>query len=300
MSELGPLPPLSTLRIFEAAARRESFQMAAAELNLTASAVSKQIRQLEDQLGQPLFERLHREVRLTAAGRRYAEAVLQVFRDLAAATDEVRRERPRDALVLWCATWFLRAWLLPRLERFRERHPNVALTLHTGNNGDAIAPTVDISVRVGDGKWPRTQAQMLMPQEVTAVCSPAYMAQHRIAEPYRFSDFVVLDSANTPHHLEMWKMAVGLAGQAPRETLVFQSNETAFAAAQSDHGIALANPRFVAEQLALGTLVQPWPVTALTGRAYWLCWHDRYDLPPAARAFRSWILKESRRPALNG
>jgi len=295
MSAHRNLPPLPALRIFEAASRRQSFLLAARELNLTPGAVSKQIRQLEEHLGLPLFERLHREVRLTAAGAIYARAIGQMFEDLRAATAEVMVSPAADKLVVWCAPWFLKAWLLPRLERFRALRPGLQMDLRTGESSDAIDPKADIAIRLGLGTWARMRSEFLIPQEIAAVCTPAYLRREGLSQPFAFGDFVVLDSANTPHHLELWKQAAGMAGVEPRERIVFQSNETAFAAALTDHGLALVNPYFVEAELANGRLVCPWPARTRTDRSYWLTWRDRFSLPPAASAFRRWILAEFRR-----
>jgi len=295
MSLQHSLPPLPTLRIFEVASRRQSFLLAARELNLTPGAVSKQIRRLEEHLGQPLFERLHREVRLTPAGRTYARSIGQMFEDLLAATAEMTITPTADRLVIWCAPWFLKAWLLPRLDRFRLRRPELQLDLRTGESSDAVDPKADIAIRLGLGTWPRVRSELLIPQEITAVCTPAYLEREGLIPPFSFQDFVVLDSANTPHHLELWKREGEMAEAVPRERIVFQSNETAFAAAMSDHGLALVNPHFVEAELADGRLIRPWPATTRTDRSYWLTRRDRFALPPGAAAFRNWILAEFRR-----
>ncbi|MBS7707755.1 LysR substrate-binding domain-containing protein [Chelatococcus asaccharovorans] len=288
------LPPLPTLRIFEAAARRQSFLLAAGELHLTPGAVSKQIRQLELHLGQPLFERLHRQVRLTPAGHAYGLAIGRIFDDLRTATAQASAAPAPDTLVLWCAPWFLKAWLLPRLDGFRSLYPGVQLDIRTGDSSDTIDPQAVIAIRLGLGTWPRMRHELLVAQEIAAVCTPGYLRRKGLIPPLRFGDIVVLDSANTPHHLDLWKQAAGLERETPRERILFQSNETAFAAALSDHGLALVNPHFVAKQLAEGRLICPWRAVTKTDRNYWLTWAKGFDLPPVARTFRKWLLREFR------
>jgi len=289
------LPPLTTLRIFEAAARHQSFLLAAGELNITPGAVSKQVKQLELSLGQPLFERNHRQVRLTKAGQIFFKGISQAFEDIRAVTKAVAIRPDGERLVLWCAPWFLRAWLLPRLERFRSSSPKIQLDVLTGDSSDAISPRADIAIRLGSGDWPRVKSEMLISQEITAVCTPRYLKREKIGAPYSFSDFVVLDSANTPDHLHLWKEAAGFQQVDPKERIVFLSSESAFAAAQSDHGIALVHPRFIEKELATGDLVRPWGITTRTNKHYYLTRNENFRLPPAAAAFRKWLLDEFKR-----
>lgn len=285
---------MATLRIFEAAARRQSFLLAAGELNITPGAVSKQVKQLELFLGQPLFERHHREVRLTEAGKTYLKGISQAFEDIRAVTNTVSSKPGRGHLALWCAPWFLKAWLLPRLDRFRSILPDIQLDVLTGESSDAIAPRADIAIRLGLGHWPRVKSERLIPQEITAICTPRYLERAGISAPYSFDRFVILDSANTPHHFEIWRSAAGFQQIDPQERIVFQSNEAAFSAAQSGHGLALVNSHFIKPNLAAGELVRPWDVTARTDKSYYLTYNEQFALPPAAATFRKWLLREFR------
>jgi len=286
------IPPLGTLRVFEAAARHKSFLLAAGELNVTPSAVSKQVKQLELFLGTPLFERRHREIELTKAGAQYFEGISQVVLDIRALTSALASKTDRDHLTLWCSPWFLKSWLLPRLDRFRAISPNIQFDMLTGESSQRISPQADIAIRLGNGRWPSVKSEALTAQEVTAVCTPQYLEISGLRAPFRFDEFVILDSANTPHHFELWKAAAGFEDRNPRERIVFQSNETAFAAALRHHGLALVNPRFVEAELSRGELIRPWDVIVETGKKYFLTYNKRYSLLPAARLFRSWILDE--------
>lgn len=285
------LPPLSTLRIFEVAARRQSFLLAGAELNLTPGAVSKQIKQLEVWLGQSLFERRHRKVQLTEAGAIYFDGINQVFTDIATITNRVMVRSDKERLVLWCPPWFLRAWLMPRLAGFRLLAPNIQLDVLMGKSDDVISPRADIAIQVGSGKWPGTKSDFLMHQEMTAVCTRQYLSRENLSMPYDFREFILLDSANVPH-TAIWKRAAGLEGVAPKECISFPSNETSFAAALNGHGLAMVNFRFVEKQVVSGDLVRPWDINARTNKSYYLNIKEKFAPTHAAIRFRNWLLKE--------
>lgn len=167
------LPPLNTLRLFEAAGRHCSFKLAAEELNVTPSAVSHGIQTLEDWLGVPLFVRGHRSLELTSAGRAYLPRVRDALAQLASATEAVPGRRPTGKLSVSVAPTFGLRWLVPNLHRFHERHPDIEVTLDT-----SLRPVefprdgIDIAIRMGRGDWPDLYALCLVVEELVPVCSP--------------------------------------------------------------------------------------------------------------------------------
>src|SRR5439155_25050732 len=169
------LPPLSTLRAFEAAARLESFSRAAEEISVTHGAVSHQIRALERALGIALFQRNGRRVSLTAAGRHFADRVGAALRDIAEAAQFIRRGERDNVLTLSTLPSFAARWLLPRIGRFIEQHPEIAVSIHTSLAlVDLERDEVDLAIRFGGGHWPGLEAQKFLDDEFFPVASPRF------------------------------------------------------------------------------------------------------------------------------
>src|SRR5882724_7018911 len=174
------LPPLNALRAFEAAARNGSFLLAARELGLTPGAISYQIKALEERLGVGLFQRLPRGVVLSEPGRAYQQRVADAFDRLGAATDGlVGRQRSR-AIRITALPAFAEKWLVPRLPRFRDRHPGVEVQLSADPEViDFVTRDFDVGLRYSDGRHPALQVTEIMTEEIFPVCSPALLAGTR-------------------------------------------------------------------------------------------------------------------------
>lgn len=171
-----PIPPLNPLRAFEVAARHLSFTRAAEELCVTPSAVSHQIKVLEENLGIALFVRDTKSLILTSAGKAYLPGVQEAFRQLVQATYRVQRERAVQALKLNLPPTFAVKWLIPRMKRFMARHPDIDLRVSTSKNmSDFERDDVDVEVRYGRGEYSGLHAELCLPVEVTPVCSPALL-----------------------------------------------------------------------------------------------------------------------------
>ncbi|WP_429610201.1 LysR family transcriptional regulator [Variovorax sp. W2I14] len=167
------LPPLLSLRAFEAAAAHLSFQRAAVELSVTPSAISHQVRALEDTLGQPLFRRLTRQLALTPAGQRLFDDLRMGFDALEAGIDRLRRPAASQSVTLTTNTAFAARWVLPRMTVFRKACPGIELRLHAGDTlVDLARGDADIAVRSGNGNWPGLVSSELMPERYAPLCSP--------------------------------------------------------------------------------------------------------------------------------
>jgi LysR family glycine cleavage system transcriptional activator len=167
------LPPLLSLRAFEAAAAHLSLQRAAVELSVTPSAISHQVRALEDTLGQPLFRRLTRQLALTPAGQRLFDDLRMGFDALEAGIDRLRRPAASQSVTLTTNTAFAARWVLPRMTAFRKACPGIELRLHAGDTlVDLARGDADIAVRSGNGNWPGLVSSELMPERYAPLCSP--------------------------------------------------------------------------------------------------------------------------------
>ena len=214
------LPSLKGLRAFEAAARHLSFTVAASELNVTQTAISHQIRRLEEELGIRLFIRQNRALALTPEARDYLPGVRAAFNDLRLATERLLRRENDHVLTISTLASLAAKWLLPRLSAFQEAHPgiDVRITTSTGlvdfKNGD-----VDAAIRYGRGHWPGLRADWLMADELFPVCSPALLAGKKpLRRPEDLADHVLLhSSAANDDDWRLWLTAAGLPANLSKQ-----------------------------------------------------------------------------------
>src|SRR5579859_2016623 len=190
------LPPLTTLRAFEAAARLGSFTRAAEEISVTHGAVSHQVRALERALSTPLFQRNGRRVVLTAAGRHFADRVGAALRDIAEAARFIQRgERDKNILTISTLPSFAARWLLPRLGRFMEQHPEIAVNVHTSLSlVDLPRDEVDLAIRFGRGDWPGLEAHKFLDDEFFPVASPRFNGGRLPKRPADLAKFTLMRS----------------------------------------------------------------------------------------------------------
>ncbi|WP_051341579.1 LysR family transcriptional regulator [Azospirillum halopraeferens] len=286
------LPSMALLSAFEAAARHQSFTAAAAELNLTQSAVSRQIRALEEVLGAELFVRERQTVRLTLAGERYAQTVREALQHISAATLTFRANPRGGTLNLAILPTFGTRWLAPRLPGFLAGHPGITVNLTT-----RLAPfdfridAVDAAIHFGAPDWPGAELDDLMGETVVPACSPALRDRLRPAGPEDLLDAPLLHLVSRPDAWERWFEAAGVPAKGVRGMLIDQF-ATAAQAATAGLGVALL-PRFLFEaELARGDLVEAVAAPVESPGRYYLAWPGRREGYPPLQAFRDWIRAE--------
>lgn len=286
------LPPLTALRAFEAAARHLSFKHAATELSLTPTAISHQVRQLEEHLGVRLFARGTRRVDLTPAGQSLFPALRDGLDAIARAVQVVRpRTQPR-ALVLSTTMAFASRWLLQRLARFAATHPDIALHLHTSDEPiDLQGGAAQLAVRYGPGSYPGLNCVPLLPSRFAPVC--AFGLHVREVEDLARVPLIGFEwfrrDAGTPD----WPLWFERAGCAPlTRQLQFSDEVHAIQAAIAGQGVALVNLALVADELRTGTLCQPL-APELPGHAFHLAWAEAHDADPEIALVRAWLLDEA-------
>ncbi|WP_201836688.1 transcriptional regulator GcvA [Microvirga zambiensis] len=286
------LPPMSAVRVFEAAARHQSFTRAAEELGMTQAAVSYQIKILEDRIGAPLFIRLPRQVTLTPKGRQLAPAVTEAFEALRNAFAGVE-EAVQTVLSITTLSTFASNWLVPRLGRFRQLHPNIAVQVSVSTDIVEITRSeFDIGIRSGTGEWSGVEAHMLFPNQFTPVCSPELLQDVELREPVDILKLPLI-SPSDPWWLD-WFAAAGVQdvdlSHRPDNSLGVQQFEGM--AAIAGQGVALINPFFFPDDLASGRLVKPFDLLATTDRSYWLVYPKGRRRSAKVQAFRDWVLSE--------
>ena len=292
------LPALLSLRAFEAAAAHLSFQRAALELSVTPSAISHQVRALEDTLGQPLFRRLTRQLALTPAGRQLFDDLRMGFDVLQAGVDKLRRPAASQAVTLTTNTAFAARWVLPRMEAFRKACPHVELRLHASDTlVDLARGDADIAVRSGSGNWPGLASRELMPERYAPLCSPM-LGLKRVADlpKHRLIHCDWQPQALAPAVWPRWFREAGIApprGRAMKAAGLSFSDEThATLAALAGHGVALLSLTLSAEELRSGALVQPFGPVLATGSYFVATAHGRQN-EPAIRAVWDWVTAQA-------
>ncbi|WP_440975814.1 LysR family transcriptional regulator [Pseudoxanthomonas winnipegensis] len=263
------LPPLGALRAFEAAARLESVSRAADELHVTHGAVSRQIRTLEDALGQPLFDRVGRGLVLTPAGRRLRDACGQAFTQLGQAWRELRRGPAGDTLVLGCSASVLARWVIPRLERMQQALPGVSLHFSAQESPDRALGEVDALLLLGQAPWPAGwQVAELAGETIGPVVGARYpgLPALQAQPPTALLGERLLHTASRPQAWPQWAAAHGLDPQALQYGEGFPHLYYLLEAAASGLGVAIAPRPLVEADLASGRLLAPWGFAPTPGR----------------------------------
>ena len=296
----APLPSLNGLRAFEAAARHMSFTRAAAELNVTQTAISHQIRRLEEQLGTKLFIRRNRALSLTREAREYLPSIRSAFEDLRQATARLRRPEREGVLTVSTTASLATKWLVSRVAAFQDAHPGIAVRISTSAHlVDFQREEVDVAVRYGRGHWPGLRAEWLMAERLFPVCSPALLAAKPLREPTDLADHTLLHTSVSREDWQLWLTAAGLPlSIAARRGLTFDQGFMAVQAAVEGLGVALGRTRLVEADLAAGRLVAPFDIALPQDAGY-------YVVSPVATAesakvalFRRWLIASATPGAL--
>lgn len=277
--------PLNALRAFEASARLLSFTRAGLELRVSQTAVSHQVRALEETLGVTLFERLPRGVALTDEGHALLPVLSDAFRRMSAVLSRFEDGNFREVLTVGAVGTFATGWLLPRLQSFSKAHPQIDLRLKTNNNrADLLEDGLDCFIRFGDGAWHGTETVRLFEAPLSPVCAPSVAPALKAPEDLLA---VALLRSYRMDEWALWFQAAGLPG-APVRGWMFDSSITMAEAAAQGAGAALLPVIMFEQHLAEGRLVQPFEIGIVTG-AYWLSWLKSRGESGAMRSFRLWL-----------
>ncbi|UVO51821.1 transcriptional regulator GcvA [Sphingomonas sp. SUN019] len=287
------LPPLSAVRVFEAAARHQNFTAAAAELGMTQAAVSYQIKLLEERLGAALFRREKKRVVLTEAGSRAAPALTRAFDSIDATFAAVRAE-DEGLLTVSTSNTFANTWLAWRLGSFQMAHPEMAVRLHTSDAMvDFAADEVDVAVRAGLGPWPDVAQDLLMRIDFTPMCSPSFLAAQGGSLTPADLPRMLLISPQDPWWL-WWLQEAGVEvpGGVLRPGVRLDSQAHEGNAAIAGQGMAILTPFFWRNDLAEGRLVRPFAQVSTRDYGYWLVYPEHRRRVPKIARFREWLLAE--------
>jgi LysR family glycine cleavage system transcriptional activator len=288
------LPSLNGLRAFEAAARHLSFTRAAAELNVTQTAISHQIRRLEEQLGLKLFVRRNRALALTREAESYLPAVRAAFEDLRRATQRLKRPQRDGLLTLSTLASLAAKWLLPRVVAFQEAHPGLEVRVSASTHlVDFRREEVDMAVRYGRGDWPGLRAHWLMAEDIFPVCSPALLkGPHPLKRPEDLAHHTLLHATLSREDWQLWLTAAGLPTElAQRRGLTFDQSFMCIEAAIEGLGVALGRSAFVEADIAQGRLVVPFDVVLPAEAGFYIVAPEETADDPKIALFRDWLIK---------
>lgn len=307
------LPPLNALKAFEATARHMSVKKAAAELNVTPAAVSHQVKALEDYLGVQLFHRRNRALALTDAARACLPTLREGFDSLAQAVERLRAHKGDGMLTVSAAPSFAARWLMPRLHRFFEAHPEIDVRVsarlrHTSEGGrrgaaaeratvDAWLADSDVAILYGRGDYPGFRVDKLLALTITPVCSPRLLTdpEHPLLRPRDLKHHLLLhddtgELYDRESFWEVWLKAAGVEGVDTTRGPHFSHAVLAFEAAAEGHGVVATMPVLAESDLHAARLVTPFALRVPLISAYYLVCSEAAAARPAVAAFHEWLM----------
>ena len=281
------LPPMHTLRTFEALGRLRNFTRTAEELHLTASAVSHQIKAIESFYATKLFQRNRRDVMLTPAGERLLNVVRSMLQQLSSVGESLR-VRDASRLSVTAPPSLASRWFMPRLGEFLGRHPEIDFKLHaTAALVDLDAEETDAGIRYGNGRWPGSRSEKLFDEEVFPVASPGYLAQWKVRRSADLKRCLLL--RDDFQSWEDWFAKVGMKMGDVASGTVFSDSALLLQAAEAGQGVALARSLLVADTIAAGALVRIGKLATRAPGGYYLVASSRRPDTASATAFRHWL-----------
>lgn len=295
------LPPLTSLRTFEAAARHLSFTSASSELCVTQSAISHQIKALEEYLGSALFIRHPRTLELTETGNKLLPVVRDSLDAISRTIADIRNERELSPLCIAVAPSFAAHWLMPRLEQLFEKHPSIELSLkHSNTLVDFSTEQFDIAITYGSNPWPGLQSQAVLQIDFFPVCSPALLDNN-----HQLNTFDDLKNFNLLHDADhqTWTNWLELAGAAnvdPNRGTVVDDTNVLIKAARDGLGIAMCSMPFVKDLLASGKLVRPFELSLSSDEAYYALCPKEHLARKEVNTFWNWLSDQSDVPKVDG
>jgi LysR family glycine cleavage system transcriptional activator len=295
------LPSLNGLRAFEAAARHLSFTLAAVELNVTQTAISHQIRRLEEELGIRLFIRQNRALALTPEARDYLPGVRAAFNDLRLATDRLLRKDDDKVLTISTLASLAAKWLLPRLTDFQEAHPGIDVRITTSTSlVDFQRDDVDAAIRYGRGQWQGLRADWLMADELFPVCSPSLLRGDKpLRQPEDLRGYPLLHTSNAnSDDWRLWLTAAGLPVDIAKQPgITFDMIFMTIQAAIDGIGVAMGRTSYVQDDIAKGRLVVPFKIALPADAGFYLVSPEGRREAPKLAAFRQWMIAATQNKA---
>ncbi len=288
------LPPLNSLKVFEAAARHLSFTRAAEELFVTQAAVSHQIKTLEDFLGLKLFRRRNRSLLLTEEGQSYFLDIKDVFTSLSEATDKVLERSEKGALTISLPPSFAIQWLVPRLADFNEQEPDIDVRIKAVDMDEgSLTDDVDVAIYYGRGNWPGLRSDKLYQEYLIPVCSPQLLLGQKPLESLGdLKQHTLLHDTSRKE----WKQFVKeheIDGVNVNHGPIFSHTTMVLQAAIHGQGVALGNNVLAKPEMDAGRLVCPFDEVLVTKNAFYVVCHEQQADTGRIATFRDWMLAKA-------
>jgi LysR family glycine cleavage system transcriptional activator len=299
---LRHIPGLQSLKAFDASARHLNFTRAAAELNVTPAAVSHQIKELEEAIGLPLFQRTSRHMQLTRQGQVLKPAIADALEGITRALQKLRQVENPTQVRVTVSPSLAAKWLVPRLDRFLESVPGADVRIDVSSEPlDFDREDIDVAIRFGDGNYPGLVVEKLFHDTLFPVCSPELLkGTKKLREPKDLLQFTLIhldweaQGAVWPNW-RMWMLAAGVKDFNDTRGLHFSQTSLALQAAIDGNGVALGDSTLVGDDLASGRLVKPFELSLRSPAqfAYHLITRRDTAERPMTKAFRNWIIAEA-------
>ncbi|MCC9620969.1 LysR substrate-binding domain-containing protein [Thalassospira sp. MA62] len=284
--------PLNALKAFEVAGRLESFTKASHELNVTQGAVSRQVQHLEEVLGRKLFDRRHRSLVLTRAGRILLDSLTPAFDAIEQGVAKVEDRADDTQLSVLAPLTFSMRWIVPRLGRFQMEHPDLQVQL--GTYSDDSAPVdfneVDIAIRFAETQDEQLVHEFLTGERLLPVCHPDLAKQ--LKSPEDLANVTLLHCSAQREDWRVWLDRIGLEGINPDRGPVFATLDMAMEAAASGFGVVISDPAMIGEYVVTNRLTVPFDLPIDSPYAYSLCYPSGRLERRKVRAFRNWLMSE--------
>ncbi len=292
---LRRLPVLNALKSFEAAARHESFTRAAEELAVTQGAVSHQVKALEQELGIKLFNRERQRLKITEPGREYLTVIRDAFDRIALGTERLIQRQSAGTLTISTSPDFAAKWLVHRIGRFSEAHPEIDLKVSAAmHHVDNAREEVDLAVRHGDGNWAGLHVERLATEQVFPICSPKLLkGRQRLAKPIDVLKFPLLHLESRREDWASWLDAAGVPDAKVSLGPVMNRASMLIDAAVAGQGIALARITLAAWDLLNGRLIRPFTEVLRVSNTYWIVCPKATAMLPKVKGAREWLLAEA-------
>ncbi len=290
---INRLPPLNALKSFASAARLGSFQAAAAELYVTPSAISHQIKALEAFLGLELFVRHSRRISLTPAGKEYFKAIQKALLVVDRATQKLISSNQSGQLHLSVAPIFLIRWLLPRISSFHDAYPDIELEISSATGLiDFARDETDMAVYFGNGTWSGIEVHLLRRYRQAPVCSPKLLCGKTIKDASELLNYTLLHVNKRSDEWANWFEQTGVDFKETKKGMYFSSGSLTTAAAINGLGFALADVGFISEEITTEKLIAPVDHHLKTDKSFYLVYQKNRTLTYSMMVFQHWIMDE--------
>ena len=285
------LPPLNSLKAFEAAARHLSFTKAAEELYVTQAAVSHQIKTLEEHLGLKLFLRKNRSLLLTEEGQGYFLDIKEIFAQLVDATDKLLARGAKGSLTVSLTPSFAIQWLVPRLSLFHEKHPDIDVRIKAQDQDEnSLQDDVDVAIYYGRGHWSGVETHKLHTEYLVPLCSPMLLTGPKpLNEPQDLQNHTLLhDTTRRPW--KVWMKTAGVRNVQVNQGPIFSHSSMAMQAAAHGQGVALGNLVLAKPEIDAGRLIVPFNHSLESKNAYYLVFRESQSELGKIVSFKEWML----------